>query len=37
MGGPSMRKFMKHALDVLLVCVRVYHVYELWRDRFKDL
>jgi len=36
-GGPSMFKFLKHAWDVVVVCARVYHVYELLRDRLDDL
>ncbi|EJM00404.1 hypothetical protein PMI23_04557 [Pseudomonas sp. GM24] len=32
-----MFKFLKHAWDVVVVCARVYHVYELLRDRLDDL
>ncbi|EJM44836.1 hypothetical protein PMI26_01835 [Pseudomonas sp. GM33] len=32
-----MLKFLKHAWDFVVVCVRVHHVYELLRDRFDDL
>lgn len=30
-------KYLKHAWDVVVVCVRVHHVYELLRDHFDDL
>lgn len=30
-----MLKHLKHALDFVMVCVRVVHVYELLRDYFK--
>lgn len=35
--GQAMRNLLKHVWDVLLVCIRVHHVYELLRDRVKDL
>lgn len=32
-----MRMYLKHALDVLLVCVRVHHGAELLQDKPDDL
>lgn len=32
-----MRKYLKHAWDVLLVCVRVQHAAELLQDKLDDL
>lgn len=32
-----MRKFMKHALDILLICLRVHHAVELLQDKLDDL
>jgi hypothetical protein len=30
-----MLKYLKHAWDFVVVCVRVHHVFELLRDYFK--
>ena len=36
-GGPSMSKFLKHAWDFVVVCVRVHHAVELLLDHLDDL
>lgn len=32
-----MLKYLKHAWDFVVVCLRVHHVFELLRDRLDDL
>jgi len=32
-----MFKFLKHAWNFVVICVRVHHVYELLRDYYDDL